>query len=376
MSRWLCRLGRRTRWSGAHWVLAKACVRSEWFAVTPAEAVAAMRKAADPQEQVGPVLPDEWKPRPVPDLDVLPLFGFRREAAPTATVFQVRPRSVMLNVCRAVIGRRSTTLGASSAAAQPDRRGLILRQRKATISQPTSVPAEPSASEVAIALEFYKAACWGSQHCQNNIQEIYKLYISISATLLTGSLAANAFGHPSLALVCCITPCLSWPFAKWRQLQSKEIADYANFLRLEFSEYVADHFPKLRSKNLGVLNWDYYGASPHSDSRSLFYHETISSILLLHFPSFLSLTLALLITLSSMDVKVPNFHCIHGDHLCEAHLWLSSLTKHYRELLPILFASGVWAMALRVSWDRYRKLLKALAQQGSKLRTHIANKSA
>ena len=43
----------------AHRALAKACVRNERFAVTPAEAVTAVREAADPPKEVAPALPVE-----------------------------------------------------------------------------------------------------------------------------------------------------------------------------------------------------------------------------------------------------------------------------------------------------------------------------
>ena len=90
----------------AHRALAKACVRNEWFAVSPAEAVAAVREAANPPEEAAPALPKEWQPRPVPDLTVLPLFGFRREVGPVAAACNATPRRALLDVCRAVIGRR------------------------------------------------------------------------------------------------------------------------------------------------------------------------------------------------------------------------------------------------------------------------------
>ncbi len=90
----------------AHRALAKACVRNEWFSVTPAEAVAAVREAANPPDEVAAPLPEEWRPRPAPDLDVLPLFGFRRQAGVAVAVCQATPRRALLDVCRAVIGRR------------------------------------------------------------------------------------------------------------------------------------------------------------------------------------------------------------------------------------------------------------------------------
>ena len=89
----------------AHRALARACVRNEWFSVTPAEAVAAVQEAADPPEKA-PTLPDEWQPRATPDLDVLPLFGFKRQPGPGTTTCQSASRRALLDVCRAVIGRR------------------------------------------------------------------------------------------------------------------------------------------------------------------------------------------------------------------------------------------------------------------------------
>ncbi len=66
----------------AHRALARCCVRNEWFDTSPAEAVAAVRAAAEPVPAPLQPLPAEWQPRRLPDgtLDVLPLFGFRPAA--------------------------------------------------------------------------------------------------------------------------------------------------------------------------------------------------------------------------------------------------------------------------------------------------------
>ena len=77
----------------AHRLLAKACVRNEWFETTPADAMAAVRSATAPREVAKPVAqptPAEWRisraeRRPVtpPPLDPLIAYGrqFRPEAA-------------------------------------------------------------------------------------------------------------------------------------------------------------------------------------------------------------------------------------------------------------------------------------------------------
>jgi hypothetical protein len=87
----------------AHRALSRRCARNEWFSVTPAEAVAAVREAADPRPAQSVPPPAEWRPRPLPDLEGLPLFGLRPE--PAGGSVRVAPRRPLLEVCRAVMRR-------------------------------------------------------------------------------------------------------------------------------------------------------------------------------------------------------------------------------------------------------------------------------
>lgn len=87
----------------AHRALAPRCARNDWFSVTPAEAVAAVREAADPSP-VQPVPPPaEWRPRPLPDLERLPLFGLR--PAPAGGSVQAAPRRPLLEAYRSIMRR-------------------------------------------------------------------------------------------------------------------------------------------------------------------------------------------------------------------------------------------------------------------------------
>ena len=77
----------------AHRLLARSCVRNEWFETTPADAIAAVKSATAPREPAKPVAqptPAEWRlgkaerrPATPPPADLLITFGrrFRPKAA-------------------------------------------------------------------------------------------------------------------------------------------------------------------------------------------------------------------------------------------------------------------------------------------------------
>ncbi len=80
----------------AHRLLARSCVRNEWFETTPAEAIAAVRSATAPRETAKPVVqpaPSEWRisqaeRRPATPPPVDPLIAFGRQFRPMAAFHQ------------------------------------------------------------------------------------------------------------------------------------------------------------------------------------------------------------------------------------------------------------------------------------------------
>ncbi len=80
----------------AHRLLARSCVRNEWFETTPAEAIAAVQTATAPREAAKPVTqpaPAEWRisraeRRPVAPPPVDPLLAFGRQFRPSARFHQ------------------------------------------------------------------------------------------------------------------------------------------------------------------------------------------------------------------------------------------------------------------------------------------------
>ena len=76
----------------AHRLLARSCVRNEWFEATPAEAIAAVQSATAPRETAKPVAqptPAEWRinraeRRPVTPPPVDPLIAYGRQFRPDA----------------------------------------------------------------------------------------------------------------------------------------------------------------------------------------------------------------------------------------------------------------------------------------------------
>ncbi len=76
----------------AHRLLARSCVRNEWFETTPAEAIAAVRSATAPTNVAKPVAqpaPAEWRinraeRRPVTPPPVDPLIAYGRQFRPKA----------------------------------------------------------------------------------------------------------------------------------------------------------------------------------------------------------------------------------------------------------------------------------------------------
>jgi hypothetical protein len=76
----------------AHRLLAKACVRNEWFETTPAEAIAAVKSAVAPRPSskgMAQVTPAEWRisraeRRSVAPPDLAPLVTYGRQFRPDA----------------------------------------------------------------------------------------------------------------------------------------------------------------------------------------------------------------------------------------------------------------------------------------------------
>ena len=76
----------------AHRLLARSCVRNEWFETTPADAIAAVKSATTPREVAKPVAqptPAEWRisrveRRPVTPPSVDPLIAYGRQFRPDA----------------------------------------------------------------------------------------------------------------------------------------------------------------------------------------------------------------------------------------------------------------------------------------------------
>ncbi len=94
-----------------HRALARACVRNEWFSVTPAEAVTAVRAAADPPEKAAPVLPVEWLPREVPSMTsvgVSPKRSTRSRTKSTRSARHPLQDAISCQVTSSPIGNRSS----------------------------------------------------------------------------------------------------------------------------------------------------------------------------------------------------------------------------------------------------------------------------
>jgi hypothetical protein len=227
---------------------------------------------------------------------------------------------------------------------------------------------EPSKSELDVALKLYDGVQWGITNAVSNIHDIYKLYLTVSTTLLSASLVASGLGRPYLVYVCCITPCLSLPFAKWREVQSIELIDFANFVRTEFDSYIKRSFPNLRSERLPLLSWTSYTLVAESHKEAL-RQESWVAILVIHFPSALSLFTATVVLMNTVQIDAPAGHC-HGLFSCEARLWYTiianwpkEILKNYRLFFPVLFSFLVWVIALRISWYRIRILFRGLDKQ-------------
>jgi hypothetical protein len=73
----------------AHRLLARSCVRNEWFETSPAEAIAAVQTAVEPRPMAKPAAPTEWRlspaeRKPVRAPDVAPLVEAGRQFRPKA----------------------------------------------------------------------------------------------------------------------------------------------------------------------------------------------------------------------------------------------------------------------------------------------------
>ena len=81
---------------GAHRLLARSCVRNEWFETSPADAIAAVNSATAPREAAKPIAqptPAEWRisrpdRRPATPPSVDPLIAFGRQFRPKAAFHQ------------------------------------------------------------------------------------------------------------------------------------------------------------------------------------------------------------------------------------------------------------------------------------------------
>ncbi len=229
----------------------------------------------------------------------------------------------------------------------------------ASILQPTSSNmSAPSLGEVELVIEFYRSCRAEIMKCHAAVEEIYKLYLTISSALLAASISANHYIPSGFALLCCITPCISIVFAKWRQAQSTAMLAMSSHIREDINSYIKAAFPRLQSERLSLLNWDEFLWSEHL-SRPAERDDFYTSMLILHFPSFLSLATAIIILLSS--AAPPSIHnCTGWPAFCEFMARGYRKSHQFGSWMIVAASFSIWIIGLTFSLQRYLTLHKSI----------------